>query len=126
MPNGTHELEKGKLQGKLRKANNRKDVLQVIKEAILEIISLKITTEVTGATEDEKLYTQIDLLQADRTNEIHINFLKDPDLAPLRDFHAGQVKLAEQDIQKKLEFLENLGRTLSSVIEEISRKGEEP
>jgi hypothetical protein len=124
MPNEKDESHEGVLQKKLREATNRKDVLQVIKEAILEIISLKITTKVIGATEDEKLYTQIDLLQADRTNEIHINFLKDPDLAQLREFHAGQVKLAEEDIQKKLEFLETLGRTLSSVIEELLRKDE--
>ena len=125
MSNEKDESHEGVLQKKLREATNRKDVLRVIKEAILELISLKITTKVIGATEDEKLYTQIDLLQADRTNEIHINFLKDPDLAQLRDFHAGQVKLAEEDIQKKLEFLETLGRTLSSVIEELLRKDEE-
>jgi hypothetical protein len=95
MPNGKDKLSKGKFQ-----------------------IKLKITTKVTGtgSAEGEEICTMIDLLQADRTNEIHRNFLKDPAFAPLRDFHAEQVKLAEQDIQKKLEFLENLARVLINAI----------
>jgi hypothetical protein len=39
-------------------------------------------------------------------------------LAGLREFHAEQVKLAEQDIQKKLEFLQNLAETLIHVIDQ--------
>jgi hypothetical protein len=114
--NGEDIPTEGKLQEELRKATTKEDVWKVIKKAISESICLEITTKVSGRAEDEKLYTKIDLLQADRTNEIHINFLKDPDLAPLRDFHAEQVKLAEQDIQKKLEFLESLARTLIGIL----------
>ena len=58
----------------------------------------------------------IDRPSSSRTNEIHRNFLKDPAFAPLRDFHAEQVKLAEQDIQKKLDFLENMARVLINAI----------
>ena len=116
MSNGEDIPTEGELQKELRKATTKEKVWEVIKKAISESICLEITTKVSGGAGDEKLYTKIDLLQADRTNEIHINFLKDPDLAPLRDFHAEQVKLAEQDIQNKLEFLENLARTLSGMI----------
>lgn len=72
-------------------------------------MSLEIITEITGGAESEKLETRIDLFQADRANHIHRNFLKDPDLAPMRDFHAEQVKLAEQDIKGKLELLSSVG-----------------
>ncbi len=96
------------------------DVWKVIQKAIANLISLEITTEVTGGAEAEKLYTRIDLFQADRINQIHINFLKDLELAPLRDFHAEQVKLAEADIQKKIEFLERMG---NAILERIKPSG---
>lgn len=121
MSNGEDIPTEGKLQEELREATDEKKIWEVIKKAISESICLEITTRVSGGAEDEKLYTKIDLLQADRTNEIHISFLKDPDLAPLRDFHAEQVKLAEQDIQNKLEFLENLARTLSGILGKLSK-----
>jgi len=116
--------KEGELQKELRDATTPEKVWAVIKKAIPEIICLKITTEVTGGAEDRRIYTMIDLLQADRKNKIHRDFLKDPDLAPLRDFHAEQVKLAEQDIQKKLEFLEALARTLVGVIKKVSETTE--
>ena len=125
MPDEEDTLPKeGELQKELRDATTPEKVWEVIKKAIPEIICLKITTEVTGGEEDRRIYTTIDLLQADRINKIHENFLKDPDLAPLRDFHAEQVKLAEQDIQKKLEFLEALARTLVGVIKKVSKTTE--
>ncbi|MEA2076258.1 MAG: hypothetical protein U9O85_11160 [Euryarchaeota archaeon] len=116
MPDEEDTLPKGELQKELRKAKNETEVWTVIKKAIPEIICLKIITEVTGGAEDRRIYTAIDLFQADRINKIHENFLKDPDLAPLRDFHAEQVKSAEQDIHKKLEFLEYLARVLIKAI----------
>ncbi|MBE9593679.1 MAG: hypothetical protein IMF19_09385 [Proteobacteria bacterium] len=103
---------------KLRKAEEGKDVWEVIKEAISNLICLKIETKVIGGT-DGSIITEIDLLQADRKNEIHINFLKDPVFAPLRDFHTEQVKLAEQDIQKKLEFLQNMANVLVGWIKPV-------
>jgi len=125
MPDEEDTLPKeGELQKELRDATTPEKVWEVIKKAIPEIIHLKITTEVTGGEEGKEIYTVIDLLQADRKNKIHRDFLKDPDLAPLRDFHAEQVKLAEQDIQKKLEFLEALARTLVGVIKKVSKTTE--
>ena len=91
-----------------------------IKKAISNLICLEITTRLCGGAEDEKIYTKIDLLQADRTNEVHRIFLTDPDLAFLLEFHTDQVELAEQDIQTKLDFLENLAKTLSAEIKEAT------
>lgn len=125
MPDEEDTLPKeGELQKELRDATTPEKVWEVIKKAIPEIICLKITTEVTGGEEGKEIYTMIDLLQADRKNKIHRDFLKDPDLAPLRDFHAEQVKLAEQDIQKKLDFLEALARTLVGVIKKEGKTTE--
>ena len=93
---------------KLKTATDETVIWAVVKQAIANLMTLKIVTEVTGGPEDEKLETCIDLFQADRTNQLHKNFLKDPDLAPLRDFHADQVRLAEEDIQRKLDFLQRM------------------
>ncbi len=96
----------------LKEAQDEQGIWAVLKEALANLISLEIKTEVIGGPEDEKLTTRIDLFQADRTNQIHKNFLKDPEMAPLRDFHAEQVKLAEQDLQGKLDLLERMGSAI--------------
>ncbi len=76
--------------------------------------------EYTGSDHGEskrvEIHTCIDLLQADRTDEIHESFLKDPALAPLRDFHAEQVKLAAQEVQKRFEFVQNLGTAIMNAM----------
>ena len=100
--------------------NDPKKVWDEIKKALSNLVSLEITTKLCGGAEDERIYTKIDLLQADRTNEIHRIFLTDPDLEPLLEFHADQVELAEQDIQAKLEFLEHLARALIAAIKEAT------
>ncbi len=118
MTNGEDNISGGKYQTKIGNAKNDTAVWEIVKEVIQDFVCLKISTKVTGtgSADDEEICTLIDLLQADRTNEIHRNFLKDPAFAPLRDFHAEQVKLAEQDIQKKLDFLENMARVLINAI----------
>lgn len=101
---------------KLREAKDEKDIWTIVKQAMANMITLEIITAVTGGPEDEKLVTCIDLFQADRSNKLHKNFLKDPDLAPLRDFHSEQVKLAEQDIQRKLDFLQRLASGIAAIM----------
>jgi hypothetical protein len=122
MPDEKNALPGEKLREELRGTTDPLKVWEVIKKAISELSCLEIRTEVICGVKDEVISTKIDLLQSDRTNQIHRNFLKDPDLAPLRDFHAEQVKLAEQDIQKKLEFLQVIAIALVSAINEA--KGE--
>ncbi len=126
MTNGENRLPepKGPLQKELREAATPEKVWEAIKKAVEAISCLEITTEVTGVTEGGKLYTKIDLLQSDRSNQIDIKFLKDPDLTELRGFHAEQVKLAEQDIQKKLEFLKDLATALTDIIKKAKLTGE--
>ena len=107
---------------RLKDAKDAEGIWAVLKQAFANLISLEIITEVTGGPEDEKLMTRIDLFQADRTNQMHKNFLKDPEMAPLRDFHAEQVKLAEKDIQGKLDLLERMG---SAIIGTMKKGGEQ-
>ena len=101
---------------KLNAAQNEQDVWNVLKQGIANLVSLEIKTIVTGGPEEEELYTCIDLFQADRTSKIHKSFLKDADLAPLREFHAEQVKLAETDIQHKIDLLEQIGKSIIQMI----------
>ena len=126
MPDGNDKGDKGNLQEELRDKVDKVDkkgIWGVIKKAIQELICLKIETIVIDGAEEEVISTEIDLLQADRRNEINRKFLNNPELAELREFHAEQVKLAEQDIQKKLEFLQKLADALILVINK--EKGKE-
>lgn len=119
MPEGNDKGDKEDLQKELREkveAGEKEAIWGVIKKAIQELICLKIKTIVIDGAEKEVISTEIDLLQADRRNEINRKFLNNPELAGLREFHTEQVKLAEQDIQKKLEFLQNLADALIRVI----------
>ncbi|MBN1761903.1 MAG: hypothetical protein JW878_02320 [Methanomicrobia archaeon] len=120
-PSGGHpEKKQVDVNALIGEENDPKKVWDEIKKAISNLLCLEITTRLCGGAEDEKIYTKIDLLQADRTNEIHRIFLTDPDLAFLLEFHTDQVELAEQDIQTKLEFLRNLAKTLSAEIKEAT------
>jgi hypothetical protein len=107
----------GELQKDLRNASTREEVWEAVKKAIANLVYLEIRTRVTNGDGDKEIYTKIDLFQSDRTNKIHIDFVKDNDLAELRNFHTEQVKLAELDIQKKLEFLRNLANTFIEAFE---------
>ena len=109
MAKGSEIKNSNDAKKKLKEATDAESVWSVLKQAMANLMSLEIITEITGGAESEKLETRIDLFQADRANHIHRNFLKDPDLAPMRDFHAEQVKLAEQDIKGKLELLSSVG-----------------
>jgi len=119
MPDGNDKGDKGNLQEELREkveAGKKNDIWGVIKKAIQELICLRIKTIVIDGAEEEVISTEIDLLQADRRNEINRKFLNNPELAELREFHTEQVKLAEQDIRNKLEFLQNLADALIHAI----------
>jgi len=116
MPNEPQVVNSDDAKNRLKTATEEQDIWAVVKEAIANLITLEITTEVTGGAETVKLVTRLDLFQADRTNEIHQSFLKDPALAPLRDFHAEQIKLAEQDVQGKLEFLQRMASGIIGIM----------
>jgi hypothetical protein len=125
MPDGNDKGDKEDLQKELRDkvgAVDKKGIWGVIKKAIQKLICLEIKTIVIDGAEKEVISTEIDLLQADRKNEINRKFLNNPELAGLREFHAEQVKLAEQDIQKKLEFLQKLAETLIHVIDQEKKQ----
>lgn len=104
----------------LRNAVDEKTVWGIIHHALTEIASLEIKTVVKGdGGTDQTLRTCINLLQADRINEIDKGFLTDSAVAPLRDFHSEQVKLAVQDLQQRIDFVQKLA---AAVIEVMRKK----
>jgi hypothetical protein len=107
----------------LKEASTPEEVWTAIKEILSNLTRLSIKTSVadyTGSADsngkDVEICTSIDLLQADRENMMHASFLKDPVLASLREFHTEQVKLAEQDLQKRFEFVQNLGTAIMNAM----------
>jgi hypothetical protein len=101
----------------LRNAPDEKTVWGIIHHALTEIARLDIKTVVKGdGGADQTLSTCINLLEADRTNEIDKSFLTDPAMTPLRDFHSEQVKLAVQDLQQRIDFVQKLAVAVIDVM----------
>ncbi len=79
MPEGNDKrVNEGGLQKELREkveAGEKEDIWGVIKKAIQELTCLRIKTIVIDGAEKEVISTEIDLLQADRRNEINRKFL---------------------------------------------------
>jgi hypothetical protein len=101
----------------LRNAPDEKTVWGIIHHVLTEIARLEITTVVKGdGGANQTLYTCINLLQADRTNEIDKSFLTDSAVTPLRDFHSEQVKLAVQDLQQRIDFVQKLAAAVIDVM----------
>jgi hypothetical protein len=110
-------------QSPLQEASTPQEVWNAVKEILASLTRLHIKTSVTDYTgadgaggKDVEICTSIDLLQADREHIMHESFLRDPALAPLRDFHTEQVKLAEQEVQKRFDFVQNLGMAIINAL----------
>jgi hypothetical protein len=115
------------LKHRLKEATNPAEVWKIIQNVLTDLTRLEIKTVVTREVTGEEnlsaqgdssltLSTCIDLLQADRTNMIPMRFLQDPTLVPLREFHAEQVKLAQEELQQKLHFVQRLGAAIIEAI----------
>jgi hypothetical protein len=110
----------------LQQAQNPQQVWEAIKNILADLTRLEVTTVVKGYThadqsqKDIEIHTSIDLLQVDRKYEIHESFVKDPVLEPLRLLHEEQVKLADQEVQKRFDFAQQLGTALVHAIQAAS------
>ena len=88
------------------------EILNELKKAAKSLMTLDITTEVTGA-DSKKISTKIDLIQGDISNSIDGAFLRDKKLAPIRDFHSNQVEKGQQIINGNVDVIVKLVNQLS-------------
>jgi hypothetical protein len=100
---------------------NIDDVIDAIKTAIVEVVELEITTWVPdSATQSEqpqeqqiaqtgnRMYTIINLIDGDITNEVGSQFVGNGPYTELRDFHLSQIKESREIMQKNIESLQKL------------------
>lgn len=83
-----------------------------IRNAINNLLTLTITTQVTASGE-KSMKTEIKLLEGDITNTLHQDFVGD-DPTELRSFHEAQVVKGQQIIKDNIEATKSLMSLLKS------------
>ena len=87
------------------------DILDSLKKAAVNLMTLEITTTVIS-DEPKEIKTKIDLVQGDISNSLNEAFLKDENLQPIRDFHTGQVEKGQAIIKGNIEVIIDLVKQL--------------
>ena len=87
------------------------EVLASLKEAACNLMTLKITTTVVSEVPKE-IETTIDLVQGDISNSLNEAFLKDTDLQPIQEFHAGQIEKGQAIVKGNVEIIVELVKQL--------------
>ena len=87
------------------------EILDSLKEAAVNLMTLEITTTVIS-DEPKEIKTKIDLVQGDISNTLNEAFLKDKDLQPIREFHTGQVEKGQAIIKGNVEVIVDLVKQL--------------
>ena len=87
------------------------DILDSLKEAAVNLMTLEITTTVIS-DEPKEIKTKIDLVQGDISNSLDEAFLRDQDLQPIREFHTRQVEKGQSIIKGNVEVIIDLVKQL--------------
>lgn len=94
-----------------------KSIFNKLEKMVADIAELTVKTTVTGTNvNDQNIQTTINLFDGDTENEIHIEFIKDPDLVPIREFHAEQVLNAHKIFDGNVETLIKLGTFVTETL----------
>ncbi|MEH1839389.1 MAG: hypothetical protein V7L20_11590 [Nostoc sp.] len=100
---------------------NIDDIIDAIKTAIVEVVELEITTWVPDSSTQleppqdkqiaqagNRMYTIINLIDGDITNEVGSQFVGSGPYTELREFHLIQIKESRDIMQKNIESLQKL------------------
>lgn len=90
------------------------EVLGHLKEAAVNLMTLEITTTVVSS-EPKEIKTKIDLVQGDISNSFDEAFLRDEELHPIRQFHAGQVEKGQAIVKGNVEVIVDLVKQLRNM-----------
>lgn len=112
--------------------NALEELLEEIRKAIKETVTLKITTIVgdvqQGATDgpptvanSKTMYTQIDLIQGDIVSMIDKSFLDE--FAAIREKHQSREEQAHEIVRKNIETLKELADYISDLMNKTSEEG---
>ena len=87
------------------------EILEHLKGAAVNLMTLEITTVVNG-NEAKEIKTKIDLVQGDISNSFDEAFLRDEELRPIRDFHTEQVEKGQTIVKGNVEVIVDLAKQL--------------
>ena len=90
------------------------EILDHLKQAAVNLMTLEITTTVIG-NEPKEIKTKIDLVQGDISNSFNEAFLRDEELHPIREFHAGQVEKGQAIVKGNVEVIVDLVKQLRNI-----------
>ena len=91
-----------------------REILGHLEKAANNLMTLEITTTVVG-NQPKEIKTKIDLLQGDISNTLDEAFLRDEELKPIRDFHAGQVEKGQAIIKGNVDVIVDLAKQLRNI-----------
>ncbi|MGH2415333.1 MAG: hypothetical protein ACRDEA_16925 [Microcystaceae cyanobacterium] len=111
------------LELKKKIEENHNNFFKVFLDIIEDAVTLTIETTVKDAGDsEEKLLTEISLLEGDIKNEIGSKFVTDESYEKVRIFHQEQVAKGEEIIKKNLESLHDLINYLIDVYKKNKNK----
>jgi len=90
------------------------EILGHLKKAAVTLMTLEVTTTVIG-NDPKEVKTKIDLVQGDISNSLHEAFLRDEELHPIREFHAGQVEKGQAIVKGNVEVIVYLVKQLRNM-----------
>ena len=91
-----------------------REILGHLEEAANNLMTLEITTTVVS-NQPKEIKTKIDLLQGDISNTLDEAFLRDEELKPIREFHAGQVEKGQAIIKGNVDVIVDLAKQLRNI-----------
>ena len=90
------------------------EILDQLKKAAVNLMTLEITTTVVSS-EPKEIKTKLDLVQGDISNSFNEAFLRDEDLHPIREFHATQVEKGQAIVKGNIEVIVDLVKQLRNI-----------
>lgn len=109
-----------------------KDIINAVKQAIVDVTELEITTWVPdSSTQDEpqnfiekakpgnRIHTVIRLIDGDITNEVGSQFVGNGPYTELREFHLTQIKESREIMHKNIESIHKLYEILMELFKSL-------
>ena len=107
-------MANGEEDGGIEAGGGWQEILDNLKQAAVNLMTLEITTTVVS-NEPKEIRTKIDLVQGDISNSFNEAFLRDAELHPIREFHASQVEKGQGIVKDNVEVIVDLVKQLRNI-----------
>lgn len=97
-----------------------KSIFDKLEQMVADLAELTVKTTVTGTgVDDQNIETTINLFDGDTENKIHIEFINNPNLVPIHQFHVEQVSNAHKIFDGNVETLIKLGTFVTETLKKM-------